>query len=83
MTRTANKDESRSGATIKEMIVGVTNFGLKMIPIRDNPRPLHRGFDDSLAPSPLLRTDDVIEAPSVTVGAAVAGSPETLGSGRK
>ena len=83
MTRAANKDESRSGATIKEMIVGVTNFGLKMIPIRDNPRPLDRRFDDSLAPSPLLRTDDVIEAPTVTVGAAVAGSPETLGSGRK
>ena len=83
MTRTANEDETRSGATIKEMIVGVTNLGLKMIPIRDNPRPLNRGFDDSLAPSPLLRTDDVIEAPSVTVGAAVAGSPETLGSGRK
>ena len=83
MTRAANKDESRSGATIKEMIVGVTNFSLQMIPIRDNPRSLHRGFDDSLAPSPLLRTDDVIEAPTVTVGAAVAGSSETLGSGRK
>ena len=83
MTRTANKDKTRSGATVKEMIVGVTNFGLKMIPIRDNPRPLHRGFDDSLAPSPLLGTDDIIEAPSVAVGAAVAGSSETLGSGRK
>ena len=83
MTRTANKDKTRSGATVKEMIVGVTNLGLKMIPIRDNPRPLHRGFDDSLAPSPLLGTDDIIEAPSVAVGAAVAGSSETLGSGRK
>ena len=83
MTRTANEDKTRSGATVEEMIVGVTDFGLKMIPIRDNPRSLHRGFDDSLAPSPLLRTDDVIETPSVTVGAAVAGSSETLGSGGK
>ena len=83
MTRAANKNKTRSGATIEEMIVGVTNFGLKMIPIRDNPRPLNRGFDDSLAPSPLLGTDDIIEAPSVAVGAAVAGSSETLGSGRK
>ena len=83
MTRTANEDKTRSGATVEEMIVGVTNFGLKMIPIRDNPRLLHRGFDDSLAPSPLLGTDDIIEAPSVAVGAAVAGSSETLGSGGK
>ena len=57
--------KARSVAAVMEMVVGVTNFGVEMITVRDEYLSGNCWLDNPLATSPLLVTAHISQAAEV------------------